>query len=157
MKDQIHGVDFLKTHSWVDADRIGVDGWSYGGFMTINLLVSYPEVFKAGCAGGPVCDWKYYEIMYGERYMDTPQENPEGYENSCVINKADKLEDLLLIIHGTSDPVVVWQHSLSFIQKCIEENIQVDYFVYPGHEHNVSGKDRMHLLEKITRYFEVNL
>ena len=157
MKDQIHGVDFLKTHSWVDADRIGVDGWSYGGFMTINLLVSYPEVFKAGCAGGPVCDWKYYEIMYGERYMDTPQENPEGYENSCVINKADKLEDQLLIIHGTSDPVVVWQHSLSFIQKCIEENIQVDYFVYPGHEHNVSGKDRMHLLEKITRYFEVNL
>ncbi|MBN2756622.1 MAG: DPP IV N-terminal domain-containing protein [Bacteroidales bacterium] len=154
MADQMKGIEFLKSLPYVDQDRIGVDGWSYGGFMTTSLMLNHPETFKVGVAGGPVIDWKYYEVMYGERYMDTPQDNPDGYEKTSLLNKADKLEGRLLIIHGTVDPVVVWQNSLDFINKCIKNDKQVDYFVYPGHEHNVRGKDRVHLMKKITRYFD---
>lgn len=154
MADQMKGVEFLKSRPFVDADRIGVHGWSYGGFMTVNLMLTYPDVFKAGVAGGPVIDWKYYEIMYGERYMDRPQDNPEGYKNANLKNKAGNLQGHLLLIHGDIDPVVVWQHTLSFLQACINARTYPDYFVYPRHEHNVIGKDRPHLHEKITRYFD---
>jgi dipeptidyl-peptidase-4 len=153
MKDQLKGVDFLKLHSFVDSTRIGVHGWSYGGYMTISLMVNYPEVFKVGACGGPVTDWKYYEIMYGERYMDTPEENPEGYELTSVNNKAANLEGKLLIVHGAQDPTVVWQHSMVFIRECIKANKQVDYFVYPTHEHGVRGMDYVHLMTKISQYF----
>lgn len=152
--DQMKGVEYLKSLDYIDENRIGVNGWSYGGFMTISLLTRYPDVFKVGVAGGPVIDWKYYEVMYGERYMDTPQDNPEGYENSSLLLRAKDLKSKLLIIHGTMDPTVVWQNSLAFLKACIDEGIQVDYFVYPGHEHNVRGKDRAHLYEKICSYFE---
>jgi len=154
MADQMKGVEYLKSLPYVDQDRIGVDGWSYGGFMTTSLMVNHPETFKVGCAGGPVIDWKYYEVMYGERYMDTPQENPEGYKQTSLLNQAENLKGRLLIIHGTVDPVVVWQNSLSFIEACVKKGVQLDYFVYPGHEHNVGGKDRVHLMQKITRYFD---
>lgn len=157
MKDQMAGMRYIMKLPYADTSRIGVDGWSYGGFMTISLLMNYPEIFKAGVAGGPVCDWKYYEVMYGERYMDTPQSNPEGYEKSSLINKVEKLKSKLLILHGTNDNTVVWQNSLMFLKKCIEEGIQLDYFVYPGHEHNVRGKDRMHMYEKIVNYFNLHL
>lgn len=153
VKDQMKGVEYLKSLKYVDNDRIGVDGWSYGGFLTISLLLEHPEDFKVGVAGGPVTDWKYYEIMYGERYMDTPQTNPEGYKNASLIEKAYKLQDKLLIIHDTNDETVMWQNSLNFLKKFIQEGIQVDYFVYPGHKHNVRGPERMHLYDKITRYF----
>jgi len=153
-EDYIKGVEYLKSLEYVDPDRIGVNGWSYGGFMTISLLTRYPDVFKVGVAGGPVIDWKYYEVMYGERYMDTPQDNPEGYENASLLNRAKDLDDKLLIIHGAVDPTVVWQNSLDFVMKCVDEGIQVDYMVYPQHKHNVRGKDRAHLYEKIFNYFE---
>ncbi|MDR0844019.1 MAG: S9 family peptidase [Tannerella sp.] len=154
MDDQIKGVDFLKSLPYVDAGRIGVHGWSYGGFMTTNLILTYPDVFKVAVAGGPVIDWSRYEIMYGERYMDHPKENPEGYKNSDLREKAGNLKGHLLLIHGDSDPVVVWQHSLSFLKASIDAGAYPDYFVYPRHPHNVSGKDRPHLYEKITRYFK---
>jgi len=154
MKDQMVGVAFLKTLSYVDTARFGVDGWSFGGFMTTSLMTEHAETFKVGVAGGPVIDWKYYEIMYGERYMDTPEENPEGYKNSNLLNKVDKLDGRLMLIHGTMDPTVVWQHSLKFIEECVKKQKQVDYFVYPGHEHNVGGMDRLHLETKIARYFD---
>jgi dipeptidyl-peptidase-4 len=121
------------------------------------MMLKHPGVFKVGCAGGPVIDWKYYEVMYGERYMDTPQDNPEGYTSSSLLNYVDQLEGRLMLIHGTMDPTVVWQNSLEFIRKCVDEGKQVDYFVYPGHEHNVRGKDRIHLYEKIADYFDVHL
>lgn len=157
MKDQITGVNYLKSLSFVDTNRIGVDGWSYGGFMTVNLMLSNPGLFKVGVAGGPVIDWNLYEVMYGERYMDMPQENPEGYDNANLIKKAKKLQGKLLIIHGTMDPTVVWQHSLLFVQECVKNQKQVDYFAYPGHEHNVRGIDRLHLEIKIYEYFKQNL
>lgn len=157
MADQIKGVDFLKLHPWVDANRIGVYGWSFGGFMTTNLMLSYPNIFKVGVAGGPVMDWARYEIMYGERYMDTPQENPEGYEASNLIKRAGSLQGRLLLIHGSIDPVVIWQHSLLFIEAAVKAGTYPDYMVYPEHEHNVLGPDRVHLNEVITRYFQDHL
>ncbi len=152
--DQMKGVELLKNSGYVDENRIGVHGWSYGGFMTTSMMLKKPGAFKVGVAGGPVIDWKYYEIMYGERYMDTPQENPEGYENANLKNYVNNLEGKLMIVNGAIDDVVVWQHSLSFIRECVKNNIQLDYFVYPRHPHNVRGKDRIHLMKKVTRYFE---
>ena len=157
LADQMKGLEYLKSLDFVDQARIGVDGWSYGGFLAITMKLNYPEVFKVATAGGPVTDWKFYEVMYGERYMDMPQQNPEGYANASLLDKADKLEGKLLIIQGTMDSTVVWQNSLQFIQKCIEAGKQVDYFVYPGHPHNVSGIDRAHLYRKIAGYYDDNL
>ena len=154
MADQMEGVKMLMELPYVDQDRIGVHGWSYGGFMTISLITNYPDVFKVGVAGGPVIDWKWYEVMYGERYMDHPERNPEGYAKTSLINKAKDLKGKLLICQGAVDPVVVWEHSLSFIRECIKNNVQVDYFPYPCAEHNVMGKDRVHLHDKISMYFE---
>jgi len=155
--DQMKGIDYLKTLPFVDVNRIGVHGWSYGGFMTLNLKLKHPEVFKVAVAGGPVVDWNMYEVMYGERYMDTPQENPEGYQNANMLNYVDKLDGKLMLIHGAQDPTVVMQQSMQFLKKCIDLNKQVDFFVYPTHEHNVRGNDRLHLMEKISNYFLDNL
>jgi len=157
VSDQMVGVNYLKSLPYVDPERIGVSGWSYGGFMTISMMLRQPETFKAGACGGPVTDWKYYEVMYGERYMDTPEENPEGYKESSLLERAGSLQGDLLIIHGTSDPTVVWQQSLSLLKRFIEEGKMVDYFVYPGHGHGVGGKDRIHLNRKIEKYFKDNL
>ena len=154
MKDQMRGVDYLKSLPYVDADRIGVHGWSFGGFMTTSLITNYPDVFKVGVAGGPVIDWKYYEVMYGERYMGTPQENPEGYAQSSLLNKAKDLKGRLQIIIGYNDPVCVPQQSLAFLRACEDAGTQPDFFTYPGQGHNMMGKDMVHLHERITRYFE---
>lgn len=157
MEDQMKGIEFLKSKAFVDANKIGVFGWSYGGFMTTSLMTKHAETFKVGVAGGPVMDWKYYEIMYGERYMDMPQENPEGYEKTSLLNKAKDLKGRLLIIHGAQDPVVVQQHSMNFVEACIKAGKQVDYFLYPNHEHNVGGTDRIHMYAKIADYFDIHL
>ncbi|WP_291275705.1 S9 family peptidase [Flavobacterium sp.] len=157
MADQMEGIKFLKSKAFVDADKIGVFGWSFGGFMSTSLMTSQADTFKVGIAGGPVIDWKYYEIMYGERYMDTPQENPEGYAKTSLLDKAKNLKGRLLIIHGAQDPVVVQQHSMNFIEACIKAGKQVDYFLYPNHEHNVSGRDRIHMYAKIADYFDTHL
>ena len=154
MADQMAGLSELMTLPYVDKERIGVHGWSYGGFMTISLMTNYPEVFKVGVAGGPVIDWKWYEVMYGERYMSTMDTNPEGFAQTSLINKAKDLKGKLLICQGAIDNTVVWEHSLSFIRECIKNNVQVDYFPYPCAEHNVLGKDRIHLMDKVTMYFE---
>lgn len=157
MKDQMKGVEYLKSLEYVDSTRLGVHGWSFGGFMTTSLMTTYPDVFKCGVAGGPVIDWKYYEVMYGERYMDTPQDNPEGYERTSLLNKAANLKGRLMIIYGGNDPVCVPQHTLSFIRACIDADRYPDLFTYPGDGHNMTGTDRVHLHKVITRYFEEHL
>jgi dipeptidyl-peptidase 4 len=154
MDDQLKGVEYLKSLPFVDASRMGVHGWSFGGFMTTSLMLRHPGIFKCAVAGGPVIDWSMYEIMYGERYMDTPQENPDGYAENNLLTKVGNLNGKLLMIHGAQDPVVVWQHSMKFVKACVDKGVQLDYFVYPGHEHNVLGKDRVHLMQKITDYFD---
>jgi len=157
MEDQLKGAAYLTSLPYVDANRLGVHGWSYGGFMTTSLMLRKPGVFKCGVAGGPVLDWSMYEIMYGERYMDTPEQNADGYKNNLLYDKIKNLKGNLLLIHGTDDDVVVWQHSLKMIKKSVDEGVQLDYFVYPGHPHNVRGKDRVHLMQKITDYFDAHL
>ena len=154
MQDQMKGVEYLKSLPYVDADKLGVHGWSFGGFMTISLMLNYPDVFKVGVAGGPVIDWKWYEVMYGERYMDTPQQNPEGYAKASLINKAKNLWGKLQIITGYNDNTVVPQHCLSFLDACIKAGTQPDFFAYPGEEHNMRGHASVHLHERITQYFE---
>lgn len=152
MEDQLTGVNYLKSLPYVDGNRLAVHGWSFGGFMTTSLMLRHPEVFKVGVAGGPVTDWKYYEIMYGERYMDMPQENEKGYDQASLLTYAGNLKGDLLLIHGTIDDVVVLQHNYALVKKFVDLGIQMDYFPYPMHKHNVSGKDRVHLIEKVLTY-----
>ena len=154
MQDQMTGVEYLKKQPYVDMNRLGVHGWSFGGFMTISLMTNYPGIFKVGVAGGPVIDWKWYEVMYGERYMGTPQGNPDGYAKTSLIDKAKNLKGKLQIITGYNDNTVVPQHCLSFLDACIKAGTQPDFFAYPGEEHNMRGHASVHLHERITQYFE---
>ena len=156
MEDQIIGYNYLKGLPFVDSNRIALHGWSYGGYMTTNLLLNYPDLFTCGVAGGPVTNWLFYEIMYTERYMGHPENNLNGYKKTNLIDKVNLLEDPLLMIHGLVDDVVLPQHSLNFVQSAIENNIQMDYFLYPGHPHNVRGKDRLHLMRKIINFIKKN-
>lgn len=152
IEDQLSGVEYLKSLDYIDGNRIAVHGWSFGGFMTTSLLLRHPGVFTCGVAGGPVTDWKYYEIMYGERYMDRPEQNEEGYKQASLMTHAHNLKDDLLLIHGTVDDVVVMQHNLALVKKFVDLDIQMDFFPYPMHKHNVSGKDRVHLMTKVLNY-----
>jgi dipeptidyl-peptidase-4 len=152
MTDQIDFVNYLADQGYIDKDHMAVHGWSYGGFMTINMLLTFPGTFKAGVAGGPVCDWSLYEVMYTERYMDTPESNPEGFAQANLVERVESLEDDLLVIHGTVDDVVVWQHSQRLVKACVDADKQLDYFIYPEHPHNVRGRDRYHLMEKVLEY-----
>jgi dipeptidyl-peptidase-4 len=156
IEDQVSGINFLKSLSYVDPNRLAVHGWSYGGFMTSSLMLRQPDLFNVGVAGGPVTDWKYYEVMYGERYMDRPEENQKGYATSSLFSHAQNLQGDLLLIHGTADDVVVMQHNLALVQKFIELGIQMDFFPYPMHQHNVYGRDRVHLMEKVLTYIMKN-
>jgi dipeptidyl-peptidase-4 len=155
--DQMKGVEYLRSLPYVDSNRLGVHGWSYGGFMTLNLMLRCPGVFKAGVAGGPVVDWSMYEVMYGERYMDNPADNPEGYSKTDMSGYVPGLKGKLLIIHGMQDDVVVMQHTMKFLRESVKQGRQVDFFPYPTHPHNVLGKDRVHLMEKVSNYFFDNL
>ncbi len=154
MKDQMEGVAFLKSLPYVDAERLGIHGWSYGGYMTVSLMTTETDVFKVGVAGGPVIDWRFYEVMYGERYMGTPASNAEGYAATSLLGKAEALRGKLQIIIGYDDDTVVPQNALSFLAECIEKNVQVDFFVYPHEGHNMRGHKSVHLHERITQYFE---
>ncbi len=156
MIDQLTAVDHMKSTGYVLEDRVAVHGWSYGGFMTTSLMLNYPKVFTSGVGGGPVIDWKFYETMYTERYMDTPQSNPKGFKNTSLLDKVDQLEGKLMLIHGAVDDVVVWQHSLEFVRECVSKGVQLDYFAYPEHPHNVRGKDRVHLMRKVIDYIQTN-
>ncbi|NOR27796.1 MAG: prolyl oligopeptidase family serine peptidase [Lutibacter sp.] len=156
IEDQLTGIDYLKTLDFIDSSRIAVNGWSYGGFMTTSLMLRNPGVFTTAVAGGPVTDWKYYEVMYGERYMDTPQENPEGYKKAKVHNYIKNLDGKLLIIHGSVDPTVVPQHSMTLLQEAVKQKVQIDFFTYPMHPHNVRGVDRVHLVKKMLDYVVKN-
>lgn len=155
--DQMTGINHLKSLPYVDANRIGVYGWSYGGFMTTSLMLRTNDAFKVGACGGAVIDWKFYEVMYTERYMDTPQTNPDGYKEASLLNYVDNLNGKLLLVHGTSDPTVVWQNTLSFAKAATQKNKPLDYYPYIGHGHGVGGRDALHLYNKITNYFIDNL
>ena len=157
VEDQMTGVNYLKTLPYVEPNRFGVYGWSYGGFMATSLMLRTNNAFKVAVGGGAVIDWKFYEVMYGERYMDTPQTNPDGFKEASLLNYVENLKGRLLLVHGTSDPTVVWQNTLTFAKKAQELNKPLDYFPYVGHPHGVGGRDALHLYTKITNYFLENL
>jgi len=152
--DQLSGVEYLRNLDYVNSDKIAVHGWSYGGFMTTSMMLKAPGIFQVGVAGGPVIDWKYYEIMYTERYMDTQETNEAGYARASLLDKVQNLKGDLLIIHGADDDVVVPQHSIDFLKNSVDKGVQVDFFLYPGHKHNVRGKDRIHLMRKVLDYID---
>jgi dipeptidyl-peptidase-4 len=157
MDDMLKAVNYLKGLPYVDPANMGLFGWSFGGFNTVDFMVTHPGIFKAAIAGGPVINWAFYEVMYTERYMDTPLENPEGYAATYLSSKVGQLRGKLMLIHGMQDPVVVQQHSVDFVKHAVDKGVQVDYMIYPGHEHNVTGKDRAHLYQKVTDYFMQHL
>lgn len=157
VNDQLLGVEYLNSLPHVDTERMAIHGWSFGGFMTTSLMTKAAGTFKVGVAGGPVMDWGLYEVMYTERYMSTPQLNPEGFKKSLLLDKTTLLKDKLLIIHGLVDDVVVPQHSFLFLQNCVSNAVQVDFFTYPGHPHNVRGKERVHLMRKVLMYIDDEL
>ena len=152
MEDQLLGVDYLKSLPFVDANRLAVHGWSYGGFMTNSLMLRHPGVFTTAVAGGPVTDWKFYEVMYGERYMDRWQDNKEGFNTSRLHNYVNNLDGKLMEIIGSVDPIVVPQHTITLLDAFIKNKKQVDFFTYPMHPHNIRGVDRAHLMKKVLDY-----
>lgn len=156
-KDQEFCTQWLKSQSFTDENRFAIHGWSYGGFMTNNLMLRTPGLFKVGVAGGPVIDWSLYEVMYTERYMDTPESNPEGFEKTLMTNYVTDLQGKLLEIHGAVDDVVVPQHSMSMLKASVDNGVQIDFFTYPGHPHNIRGKDRVHLMTKVLDYIKEGL
>jgi dipeptidyl aminopeptidase/acylaminoacyl peptidase len=154
MEDYLFALKWiLSEKNYINKERLGVYGWSFGGFMATSLMLK-SKMFKVGVAGGAVIDWSFYEVMYTERYMETPEKNREGYKENNLRNFIENLKGELLLIHCDNDPVVLWQNTLSFLKKAIQSKKQVDYFVYPGHGHNVQGPDRVHLMLKVKRYFD---
>lgn len=147
VQDQLKAVEWLAKQPFVDPQRIGVHGWSFGGYLTLRLLLLAPTTFACGVSGAPVTDWTMYETGYTERYMDTPAENPDGYAASSCLPLVDKLERPLLLVHGTDDRTVMWSHTLDFVDRCIDAGKQLDYFVYPMQTHRLAGRDRVHFLK----------
>lgn len=147
VQDQLRAVDWLRQQPFVDPARIGVHGWSYGGYLTLRLLLTAPTTFACGVSGAPVTDWTMYETGYTERYLDLPAENPDGYRDSSCLPLADKLERPLLLVHGTDDRTVMWAHSLAFVDRCIAAGKVLDYFPYPMQQHGLAGQHRKHFLQ----------
>lgn len=156
VKDQLTAVNYLKSLPYVDANRFAVYGWSFGGFLTSSLMLRHPNTFKVAVAGGAVTNWNFYEVMYGERYMDTPQQNPEGYADTQISKYIPNLNGKLLYIHGYIDDVVVPQHTFEVMESAIKNGKIIDTFFYPKHKHNVMGADRSHLIHRVHQYIIEN-
>jgi dipeptidyl-peptidase-4 len=158
LEDQLIGVDYLKTLSYVDPDRIGIWGWSYGAYMSLLALSNAPEAFRAGVAVAPVADWRLYDSIYTERYMKLPEDNDEGYDASAPLTHIGKLEDPLLLMHGDADDNVHMQNSIALVKALIDAGKDFDFMLYPQKEHSIVGSAaRMHLYRKMTAFFDRHL
>jgi dipeptidyl-peptidase-4 len=162
VEDQLVGVEYLKTLPYVDPARIGVFGWSYGGYMTLMCMVQAPEVFRAGVAVAPVTDWKLYDTHYTERYMGHPEENEAGYAESAVLTHVEGLRGSqpgsLLLVHGMADDNVHFQHSVLLMEAMQQARIPFEMMAYPGRKHGIRGKAvRVHLFERIPAHLKRHL
>ena len=159
VEDQVRGVDFLRTLPYVDAARVGVFGWSYGGYMALMCMMRAPEHFAAGVAGAPVTDWSLYDTHYTERYMQTPASNPEGYRDGNVMSHAANLRGPLLIMHGMADDNVLFTHSTALFKQLQDLRKPFDVMPYPGSKHGLLrfGSTGPHSYETITRFFDEHL
>ncbi len=159
IEDQIDAAKELGKRAYIDEDRIGIWGWSYGGFMSSLAITKGADVFKMAIAVAPVTSWRYYDSVYTERYMQTPQENAAGYDDNSPVNFADQLKGDYLLIHGTGDDNVHVQNSMQMINALVEANKQFDYFTYPDRAHGIyKGKNtRLHLFKKMTTFIDRSL
>ncbi len=156
--DQMIGLDWLKTQDFVDPERIGIFGWSYGGYVALMALARHPEEFAAGVAVAPVTDWALYDTHYTERYLGKPQDQAEAYEQGNVLTWADRITDPLLLIHPMADDNVLFTHSTLLMQKLQEARIPFDLMTYPGEKHGITGaSQRVHVHEMIARFFQQHL
>ncbi|MFM7074817.1 MAG: prolyl oligopeptidase family serine peptidase, partial [Planctomycetaceae bacterium] len=154
VRDQKVGVDWLAARDDVDAARIAVHGWSYGGYMVLRLLAAYPGTFAAGASGAPVTDWTLYDTHYTERYLGDPNADRAPYESSGVIGVAGRIADPLLLIHGMADDNVVFENSAKLVSRLQKEGRLFEVMVYPGQSHGIAGKaDRIHLWRTIDDFF----
>lgn len=158
VEDQIFAAKYLGGLPHVDASRIGIWGWSYGGFMSANCLMQGASVFKAAISVAPVTNWRFYDSIYTERYQRTPQENPHGYDDNSPVNHVDKLKGNLLLVHGTGDDNVHFQNSVALEEALIKANKQFQSFYYPNRNHGIyGGNTRLHLYQMMTDFLEKNL
>ena len=157
-EDQIAAANWIKNQSWADGERIGIWGWSFGGYVTALCLTKGQGVFKAGISVAPVTNWKYYDTIYTERFLQTPQLNESGYEDNSPVNYAKNLEGRYLLIHGTADDNVHLQNSMDFAQALIRNGKDFEMFMYPDRNHSIYGPGvRIHLYRKMTKFIEENL
>jgi len=156
--DQIEAAKYLQTLSWVDAGRIGIWGWSYGGYMSSLCLFKGADIFKMAIAVAPVTNWRYYDSIYTERFMGLPQDNPLGYDSNSPINHADKLRGKLLLVHGTADDNVHFQNSMELVERLVQSGKQFDMMIYPDKNHGIyGGNTTMHLYTLLSNYVQENL
>lgn len=158
VEDQIAVAEKLGKEDYIDAERIGIWGWSYGGFMSSNCLLQAPDTFKMAIAVAPVTSWRFYDTVYTERFMTTPQENPSGYDENSPITYVDQLEGNLLLVHGSADDNVHVQNTMQMVQALIQADKQFDWLIYPDYDHGIyGGNARLHLYKKMTNYIFENL
>ena len=158
VEDQIDAAKVIGKYNYVDASRIGIFGWSYGGFMSSNCLFQGADVFKMAIAVAPVTSWRYYDSIYTERYMQTPQENASGYDNNSPINHVNKLKGNFLLVHGTADDNVHVQNSMKMVEALVQANKQFDWAIYPDKNHGIyGGKTRLQLYTKMTNFIKEKL
>jgi len=151
-------VKYLKSKKYIDDSRIGVWGWSFGGYMTSLLLTKGSGVYKAGIAVAPVTTWRYYDSIYTERYLQTPQENPKGYDENSPINFAKNLQGKFMLVHGSTDDNVHMQNTMDFVTALVKANKQFDLFIYPNKNHGIyGGTTRLNLYTKMTNFVLENL
>jgi dipeptidyl-peptidase-4 len=157
LEDQLKGIEYVKSLGFIDEDRIGIWGWSYGGYFTTYAMTKRPDIFKVGVAGAPVIDWKNYDTIYTERYLKLPQDNEEGYMWSSPLNYIENLTGDYLIIHGTADDNVHIQNSIQLISKAVELNKMINVMIYPGEMHGFGDISSIHLYNLISEFFTDNL
>lgn len=158
VEDQYAGLDFLKSLDFIDAERIGVRGWSYGGYMTLHLMLQKPDAYAAGASGAPVTDWRFYDTHYTERYMNLPDANEDGYSSSSVLPIAGQLQNPLLMIHGMADDNVIFDNSTAVYSYFQENNLPFEMMTYPGQKHGIAGsKRRMHVNNVMLDFFDRHL
>ncbi len=158
LQDQLAGVDYLKSLPYVDSTRMGIWGWSYGGYMTLYTLTHAPDVFKCGAAGGPVTDWKFYDSIYTERYMRTADVNPDGYREASPLEAAGNLRANLLLMHGVDDDNVHLQNTINFIEALVRDGKSYELYLQPGEKHGFSAYSaRLYLVNRLLKFFDDNL
>jgi dipeptidyl-peptidase-4 len=156
--DQINAAKYFGNLPYIDAKRIGIQGWSYGGYMSSLCITKGADIFSLAIAVAPVTNWRYYDNIYTERYMQTPQENPSGYDENSPINHVEKLKGYYLLIHGSADDNVHVQNTMEMISALVKANKQFDLFIYPDKNHGIyGGNTRYHLYKKMTDFILENL